>query len=116
MSDSENSTTELTQRRVRLLVTLRRLVREEFDITVHLHEEGAELRLLELACRSRLPDVRELAQEMAGLRGILEEGGAEPVACYRGAPLPRRKVLPSEVQADDRPRKTRIYRGRVVVG
>lgn len=111
---------ELTREHVRLLVSLRRMLREEFEITVHLHEDGAEARLLDMAVQSRRPEALELAGRLAALGDPREEGSkpAKAVNRYRGAIVQQEtaRTLPesSGSTGAGRARSVRIYRGRVV--
>ncbi len=103
---------------VRLLMVMRRFVRDEFDTKVAISDPGATTQLLEYALRSRNEVLQEMGKE---LREILapavedSEADAEKVQYYRGV---AQVVAPREEEAAtlSPPTKQRIYRGRVVAG
>jgi hypothetical protein len=107
----------------RLMLVMRRLVREEFSVTIHLDAPEAPEELLAFAERSNNFMLKEMATE---LEPMLVEREAQPddllpepeqseenVTYYRGAPV--KKATRSESSAEaSHGEPTRIYRGQKV--
>ena len=105
---------------VRLLMVMRRFVRDEFDIKVAISEPDAAATLLEYAGRSRNEVLQEMGKELREiLTPVVEEkqseASLEKVHYYRGV---AQVVATSEEEntTSPPPAKQRIYRGRVVAG
>ncbi len=108
----------------RTLLMMRRLVKEEFGVTVHLDEEEVAEELLAFASRSRHHLLRQMARELEEQMGVVPDAPAadkeeseapadEKVSYYRGAPVVNEsKPVESEVASSSAPK--RIYRGQVV--
>jgi hypothetical protein len=105
---------ELSRERVRLMLMMRRMVREEFGVTVLLSEEDAIEELLAFAARARNTLLRQMARELEALPATTPAAApTEPaVLCYRGAPVHASAAVPEAKPAEVR----RIYRGQVVAG
>jgi hypothetical protein len=103
---------ELSRERVRLMLMMRRLVREEFGVTVLLSDDNSLEELLAFAERARSTLLRQMGRELEALAtATAEPAAAEPAALlYRGAPVhapaPAAEAKPADVR--------RIYRGQVV--
>lgn len=108
----------------RTLLMMRRLVKEEFAVTVHLDEEEAAEELLAFASRSRHHLLRQMARELEEQMGeapaapvaAKEESPAtatEKVSYYRGAPVVS-ESKPAATEAATSAGPKRIYRGQVV--
>ena len=105
----------------RLLLVMRRMIREEFSVTVHLDEPDANDRLLGFAGRSENHMLKEMAAELASM--LREQasrpdtssnapGPGEEVAYYRGVPVRREKPRAADPAEHGSSATTRIYRGR----
>lgn len=103
---------------VRLLMVMRRFVRDEFDIKVAISDDDAAVTLLDYASRSRNEVLQEMGKELRELLAPAMqelEVAAEKVHYYRGvaqAAAPREEEAATPGPA----KKQRIYRGRVVAG
>ncbi len=106
---------------VRLLMVMRRFVRDEFDIKVAISEPDAAATLLDYAARSRNAVLQEMAKE---LREMLEPAKAVSEAVtekghyYRGVAQAVTTNTSAELgdTAEKPSTRQRIYRGRVVSG
>ncbi|PKM46684.1 MAG: hypothetical protein CVV05_03135 [Gammaproteobacteria bacterium HGW-Gammaproteobacteria-1] len=103
---------ELSRERVRLMLMMRRLVREEFGVTVLLSDDNSLEELLAFADRARSTLLRQMGRELEALATAAAEPAPAETASllYRGAPVhapaPATEVRPADVR--------RIYRGQVV--
>jgi hypothetical protein len=101
---------------VRLLMVMRRFVRDEFDIKVAISEPDAAATLLDYASRSRNEVLQEMGKELRELlTPAVDESKKEKVHYYRGV---AQVVTAHEEEAatSSPPTNQRIYRGRVVAG
>ena len=99
----------------RLMLMMRRLIREEFSVTVHLDEAEATEELLAFAGRSRNALLQGLAGELEQLLvppAPTPAAGAPAGRVYRGAlqPTPPRPGRETPAATTTK----RIYRNRVV--
>lgn len=104
---------------VRLLMVMRRFVRDEFDIKVAISEPDAAATLLEHADRSRNEVLQEMGKELREILTPAEEESEvsdEKVHYYRGVPQVVATREEDEAATSPPPAKQRIYRGRVVAG
>ena len=105
----------------RLLLMMRRLVKEEFAVTVRLGDEDAPEELLAFASRSRHHLLRQMATELEEQLGgqpgeaklVEPPTSSENVTYYRGAPIVREEAVATEPQAKVTATK-RVYRGQIV--
>lgn len=103
---------ELSRERVRLMLMMRRMVREEFGVTVLLSDDNSQEELLAFADRARNTLLRQMGRELEALTTTAETAvPVEPATLlYRGAPVdapaPASEAKPADVR--------RIYRGQVV--
>lgn len=104
-------TTPLSRDLARLMLMMRRLVKEEFTVTVHLDEGEAAEELLAFAARSRSSLLRQMARE---LEQCLEQNLPAPANGDATPPHHRRAI--NDAPSAPAPRKTpkRVYRGRVI--
>lgn len=121
MSMADSS--DLSRDYARLMLVMRRMIREEFAVTIHLDEPGAGEELLLFAGRSEAPVLKEMALELEEMLNSSTaappppaEDGEEPagaVTYYRGAPI---KVTEANDGGNSGTREgsTRIYRGQKV--
>ena len=112
---------------VRLLMVMRRFIKEEFNLSIRISDEDAPTRMLAYGDQSRNRVLREMAIE---LRQMVNPTPAEtadeqtpppstiPTARYRGAVVHRQEPGP---RAEDKPgpksggdKILRVYRGRPV--
>lgn len=115
MADRQN----LSRDYARLMLVMRRMVREEFSTTIHLDAPGAGEELLSFARLSENPMLKEMAVELEGMLGVSEQEAAptdenesftDSVTYYRGAPV---KTAVEKVPDRGSPEgPTRIYRGQ----
>jgi hypothetical protein len=107
---------------VRLLMVMRRFVREEFDIKIGISETEAAAKLLDYAERSRNEVLQEMGKELRSMLTPQQEAPSsetqEKVHYYRGV---AQKVAGSSPTAESGTTEKaaapqRIYRGRVVTG
>lgn len=104
--------TGLSRERIRLMLMMRRMVREEFGVTVLLSEAEATEELLAFAARTRNTLLRQMGRELEMLTTAEPDSLPEQAAplCYRGAPVqaaaPAAEAQPVAVR--------RIYRGQVI--
>jgi hypothetical protein len=103
---------ELSRERVRLMLMMRRMVREEFGVTVLLSDDNSLEELLAFADRARNTLLRQMGRELEALTTATEAAApAEPAALlYRGAPV----HAPATVTETKPAAVRRIYRGQVV--
>lgn len=92
---------ELSRESIRLMLMMRRMVREEFGVTVPLSDDGATEELLAFAARARNTLLQQMARE---LEALLAEAPAVAVVASEEAAAAAAK--PADVR--------RIYRGRAV--
>lgn len=103
---------ELSRERIRLMLMMRRMVREEFGVTVLLSETEATEELLAFAARARNTLLRQMGRELETLAAAESDSAPEQPAPlrYRGAPVqaaaPATETKPADVR--------RIYRGQVI--
>lgn len=113
---------DLSRDYARLMLIMRRLVREEFSVTIHLDAPDAGEELLAFAGQSQNSMLKEMAVELElmlrEMDGLAEDSASKPesgedVAYYRGAPV--KKAAGSDLSDADSPQgPTRIYRGQKV--
>lgn len=110
---------------VRLLMVMRRFIREEFNHKISINEEDAAVKLLDYAERSRNRVLQEMGKELRGmltpvgddLAATQDKSAPQQVHYYRGVAQPVAAEPPATIGATPQPgRATRIYRGRVVAG
>ncbi|MEN8170336.1 MAG: hypothetical protein ABFS08_08960 [Pseudomonadota bacterium] len=111
---------------VRLLMIMRRFVRDEFDIKVAISEPEAAIKLLDYAERSRNKVLQEMGKELRSMfspnsdetTAKPERAEKEKVHYYRGVAQPVTTRPPADAQrpAENKSTQQRIYRGCVVVG
>jgi len=111
---------------IRLLQVMRRFVKEEFAITIHMTQEDAVDQLLHYAALSRNHVLQEMAKELRSFVHIPEqepqtENAGEhgtTVRYYRGAEIIEEHsspdATPEQEQETAGKQKKRIYRGQVV--
>lgn len=104
---------ELSRERIRLMLMMRRMVREEFGVTVLLSDTEAAEELAAFAGRARNTLLRQMGRELEALAATeASSAPVEPAALrYRGA------AVAAEVPAAEaKPAAPvrRIYRGQVV--
>ncbi len=105
---------------VRLLMIMRRFVRDEFDIKVAISELDAVEKLLHYAGLSRNEVLQEMAKELRSMlvpEAVGEEEAAvqQKVHYYRGVAQPVATTQTTEAESSSHKRSTkRVYRGRVV--
>lgn len=106
------TTNELSRERIRLMLMMRRMVREEFGVTVLLSETEATEELLAFAARARNTLLRQMGRELEVLTTAEPDSTAEQAAPlrYRGAPVQATAPATESKPADVR----RIYRGQVI--
>ncbi len=115
--------TQIDRDYVRLLMAMRRFVRDEFETTIAISETEATIKLLDYAERSRNAVLQEMGKELHSMlkpEATIKQQAqtSQKVHYYRGAA----QVVTGDTQAaatrsaDTAPGKQRIYRGRVVVG
>jgi len=105
----------------RLMLMMRRMIREEFSVTVHLDEPEASDELLAFAERSDNAMLKEMAIELEPMvtdmtvqSGPVEAETPEKVTYYRGAPVTREKPKPTAAESRKPDAMPRIYRGQRV--
>lgn len=103
---------ELSRERIRLMLMMRRMVREEFGVTVLLSETEATEELLAFAARARNTLLRQMGRELETLATVEPDSATEPAEPlrYRGAPVQAAAAATETKPADIR----RIYRGQVI--
>ncbi|WP_127475683.1 hypothetical protein [Sulfurivermis fontis] len=103
---------ELSRERIRLMLMMRRMVREEFGVTVLLSETDATEELIAFAARARNTLLRQMGRELESLTATeaVPEPAAPAAPRYRGAPVTAAAQAPEGKSADVR----RIYRGQVI--
>lgn len=110
---------DLSRDYARLMLVMRRMVREEFSVTIHLDEPGAGEELLSFARVSADPMLKEMAIELEGMLGESEQVPApgeenrvpaDRVTYYRGAPIKAATANETDNTTPEGP--TRIYRGQ----
>lgn len=109
---------------IRLLQVMRRFVKEEFAITIHMTQEDAVDQLLHYAALSRNHVLQEMAKELRSFVHTPEpqaESAGEhgsTVRYYRGAEIIEEPsppgATPEQEQETAGKQKKRIYRGQVV--
>lgn len=107
---------------VRLLMVMRRFVRDEFDIKIGISETEAAAKLLDYAERSRNEVLQEMGKELRSIltpqqEAVSSEAEAR-VHYYRGVAQRVAGGAPTSEsgEEDKAPARQRIYRGRVVAG
>lgn len=109
---------------VRLLMVMRRFVRDEFDVKVAISEADAAQTLLDYAERSRNKVLREMGKELGEMLSPSQKEAmptpprGEKVHYYRGVPVQSTASSAESAEAEPSPDSApkRIYRGRVVSG
>ncbi|MEW6646199.1 MAG: hypothetical protein AB1450_03245 [Pseudomonadota bacterium] len=112
---SPNPGSIVSRERVRLMLMMRRMVREEFGVTVQLGDDDATEELLAFADRARNTLLRQMGRELEALAATAaapEVAAVEPASlCYRGVPLA--ETTPAAETKPAAPVR-RIYRGQVI--
>lgn len=113
--------TQINRDYVRLLMVMRRFIREEFSIRIQISDSTAVEKLLHYAEQSANMVLQEMGKE---LRELLSPAGDDHTAAsegtihyYRGVAQP--VATESSTRKQQRPQetpRTRIYRGQVVAG
>lgn len=112
----KTSAPELSRDVVRLMLMMRRLIKEEFAVTVPISDKNAADELFAFAGRSRNTLLRQMARELEQQLNVSQPDDTSPpqekpaVATYRGAPVTQtgqESTLPAE-------RPKRVYRGRTI--
>lgn len=110
-----NPASELSRERVRLMLMMRRMVREEFGVTVQLSDNDVTEELLAFAERARNTLLRQMGRELESLTGtdpVRTTPSPEPAAlCYRGAAVAEEAPT---TEAKPATAVRRIYRGQVI--
>lgn len=107
---------------VRLLMVMRRFVRDEFDVKIAISELNAVEKLLHYAKLSRNEGLQEMGKELHSMlvpEAIIEEESAEQekVHYYRGVAQAMTTTPSSETEtAQKKSSPQRVYRGRVIAG
>lgn len=105
---------------VRLLMVMRRFIRDEFDIKISISEADGPSQLLDYAKRSRNNVLQEMGKElhtMLSPEPSSEENElTEKVHYYRGAAITvaASNVASNTEETEKKVSKQRIYRGQVV--
>ena len=111
----------LSRDALRLMLKMRRAIRQEFGVDVALNDPGAAERLYRQALASRQRALQEMAVELAGhvTPRLPSPAAPEPTRYYRGAALPERSA-PRGESSQPSPRcpshkvYQKVYRGRVI--
>lgn len=110
---------------VRLLQVMRRFVKQEFDVTIHINQDDVVSQLLHYAEQSTNHVLQEMGKELAEFTQHTPttvdhdpQQEAEHVRYYRGAAIvddrhKENSAAPAE-QPKEKSRPTRVYRGQVV--
>lgn len=104
---------QLSRESIRLMLMMRRLVRDEFGVTVPLSDDEAAAELLAFATRARNTLLHEMARELEALLTVA------PSAALSSAPaaapsLTSAAPAPSAASAAKPADVRRIYRGQVM--
>lgn len=110
---------------VRLLQMMRRFVKEEFEVSIHINQDDAVSQLLHYSAQSQNPVLKEMAVELEGFTGQTpapEQEATSPtegegVRYYRGVAIvdeSAKKPAPDAEKPEEKSRPTRVYRGRVI--
>jgi hypothetical protein len=107
------SVPEVSRELARLMLMMRRMIKEEFAVSIQLSDPAAADELLAFAERSRNTLLRQMARE---LEGHHRTSGAKPLrgepARYRGAAV--RVQGAAEKQSKPATATRRVYRGQVI--
>lgn len=111
---------------VRLLQVMRRFVKQEFEVTIHINQDDVVSQLLHYAEQSTNHVLQEMGKELAGFTQHTSTAAnhetpqqkAEHVRYYRGAAIvddahEEHSAVHAE-QPKEKSRPTRVYRGQVV--
>ncbi|MGE0081355.1 MAG: hypothetical protein AB7U81_08660 [Thiohalomonadaceae bacterium] len=102
---------ELSRDLARLMLMMRRMIKEEFAVTVPLSDDEAAEELLAFAGRSRNTLLRQMAHELERQLHARGPGNEKPVmATSRGAAVSQ----PAQDAAATVARHRRVYRGNVI--
>jgi hypothetical protein len=110
---------------IRLLQVMRRLVMDEFKVSIRMTQEDALVQLMHYAADSQNNALKEMAKELEELTQrtsvpVAEETKApeeEHTRYYRGAAIADDKPVAKSAETDkpkEKTRATRVYRGRVI--
>lgn len=118
-SETSNPYNTLSRERIRLMLMMRRMVREEFGVTVPLSDEAAADELLAFASRARNSLLRQMARELEGHlvgqeNSSEETADAAPSRYYRGAAIPTEEDGTAARSDDSHSKPRRVYRGQVI--
>lgn len=107
----------------RLMLVMRRFIKEEFSVTIHLDEPEAADELLAFAARSGNGMLHEMAKELeylvapeddaAGDKAEKSPAPSSTTTYYRGAPVHQQAEVKETAEPVSASAK-RIYRGRLV--
>lgn len=115
----ETTAPELSRDLVRLMLMMRRMVKEEFSVTIQLSDPEAAHELLAFADRSRNTLLRQMARELethgsSPMSEAADSHAAPTSSRYRGAVVPSGDTgTASGSPVASRPK--RVYRGQVIV-
>lgn len=110
---------------IRLLQVMRRFIKEEFAVSIHISQDDAVPQLLRYAAESRNAVLKEMALELEEFTrqeptAVIEEATdqpSEPVRYYRGAAMSGGGQKEKSSRSDkpgEKTRPARVYRGQVV--
>ncbi len=122
-----NHPNQINRDYVRLLQMMRRFVKEEFEVSIHINQDDAVTQLLHYSAQSQNPVLKEMAlelEEFTGQTPALEQEDAnapeeEAVRYYRGVAIMDESAKKPSIAAEkpeEKSRPTRVYRGRVISG
>lgn len=95
--------------------SLRRRLREEMSLDIHLNQPDAVEAMLLACLRSDDADTRALGVRLAELSDMPQAAApAHPVRQYRGHELPDETAAPRVVDEEPRSHSVRMYRGQRV--
>lgn len=110
---------------IRLLQMMRRIIKEEFEVAIHIDQDDAVAQLLHFSAQSQNSVLKEMAlelEEFTGQTPALEQETdnvpeGEGVRYYRGVAIvdeSAKKSSPDAEKHEEKPRPTRVYRGQVI--
>ncbi len=113
---------------IRLLQMMRRFVKEEFGVSIHINQDDVVSQLLHHSAQSSNPVLKEMALELEEFTGqslvpaqVTDDTPEEGVVrYYRGVAIvdvTAKKASTSDVEKPaEKGRPTRVYRGQVISG
>ncbi len=107
---------------IRLLQMMRRFVKEEFGVSIHISQDDAIAQLLRYAADSQNHVLKEMALELTEMtrqapepEEVQEKVAEEELSrYYRGAAIIDDEPAAQANKPKEKPRPTRVYRGRVI--